>query len=357
MVRHAAAGTRIWVLFAVLLVVLEGTRAFGAEGAVNSSLVLGLFHKFHKPPWGGGNQFLIALARELRKKSIVVNQLSKPRDDINLYLANAITFKFEDLLNQEGSGKNRIVHRVDGPYYSARYGKDPRISRSDPWRAFEDEKVWNINNKLACATIFQSKWSYDMNILLGYKPKEPYFIIPNSVDAEIFNSVNRTTWEAHPQRKTRLISSAWASNERKGYKTHDWLDKNLDFGRFEYTFIGNVFKDSRFSNIRIMEPVGSRELGVILKSFDIYIAASYLEPCSNALIEALVSGLPVIYQKGSGHDDLVGDAGLGYDTATEIPQLLDKITSDYESYQSRIKVETMTSITERYLAVFDYCSA
>ena len=337
------------------LLLIAGTEETVSKGE-NSSLALGLFHKFHKPPWGGGNQFLIALARELRKKSIVVHQLSKPREDINLYLANAITFRFEELLKQEGSQKNRIVHRVDGPYYSARYGKDPRVSARDPWRSSEDEKVWHINNKLACATIFQSKWSYDMNILLGYKPKEPSYIIPNSVDADIFNSKNRTVWEPYPKRKTKLISSAWANNQRKGYKTHDWLDKHLDFDRFEYTFIGNVFKDSRFSNVHIMEPLGSEELGILLKSYDIYIAASYLEPCSNALIEALVSGLPVIYQRGSGHDDLVGEAGLGYNSSDEIPGLLNKVTNDYKFYQSRIKVETMASISERYLAVFDRCS-
>ena len=27
---------------------------------------LGIFHEFHTPPYGGGNQFLLALVRELR---------------------------------------------------------------------------------------------------------------------------------------------------------------------------------------------------------------------------------------------------------------------------------------------------
>lgn len=34
-------------------------------------------------------------------------------------------------------------------------------------------------------------------------------------------------------------------------------------------------------------------------------SASYLEPCSNALLEALASGLPTLYQDGSGHNELV----------------------------------------------------
>lgn len=323
--------------------------------SVEQNFSIGLFHKFHKPPWGGGNQFLIALAQRLRMKGIIVTPVSGPRDDLRLYLANAITFKFDELLNEENNGNKLIVHRVDGPYYSARYGKDPRLSRGEPWRAAEDEKVWRINNKLACATIFQSKWSYDMNVLLGYRPKEPYFIIPNSVDSNIFNSKRRSVWDTAVDRQISLISSAWASSERKGYKTHKWLDENLDFKRFNYTFIGNVFKDTNFTNIMVNKPVGSEQLSMELRKFDIYIAASFLEPCSNALVEALASGLPVVYQKGSGHDDLVGEGGLGYDSPSEIPELLNRIVRDYPSFQSRIKVETMESIAERYLDVFKRC--
>ena len=37
----------------------------------------------------------------------------------------------------------------------------------DPWRAREDDRVYEINNEFACASIFQSKWSYDMNVMLG----------------------------------------------------------------------------------------------------------------------------------------------------------------------------------------------
>lgn len=313
------------------------------EGSGNFSV--GLFHKFHKPPWGGGNQFLMALTKELRSQGKVVNEVSEARDDIGVYLGNAITFKFERVLQQSKTKKIMMIHRVDGPYYSARYAKDPRLHRHEPWRAGEDEQVWKLNSQLACATIFQSKWSYDMNILLGYKVKEPYYIIPNGVDESIFNANNRVSWSAN--RKTRLISSAWAANERKGYKTHKWLDEHLDYTKYEYLFIGNVVNDLTFSNITVQKPTGSKELGAILRSMDIYIAASFLEPCSNALLEALACGLPVVFQKGSGHDDLVKEGGIGYDSPEEIPVLLDTITKNYNEYQSKIKVESMKEISMR----------
>ena len=333
-------------LFAIVLYqlkVVEGSNNF----------TIGIFHKFHKPPWGGGNQFLMALAKELRLQNMNVEEVSEARDDIDVYLGNAITFKFERILQQSKTRKIVMVHRVDGPYYSARYAKDPRIHRHEPWRAGEDEQVWRLNSELSCATIFQSKWSYDMNVLLGYTIKEPYYIIPNGVDDSIFHARSRMSWSTN--RKTRLISSAWAANERKGYKTHKWLDENLDFTQYEYLFIGNVVNDLTFSNITVKKPTGSRELGQILRNMDIYIAASFLEPCSNALLEALACGLPVLYQKGSGHDDLVKGAGLGYDNEKEIPALLDTIINDYDAYQSMINVESIKSIASQYLNVTKKC--
>ena len=322
------------------------------QAAANFSI--GVFHKFHKPPWGGGNQFLMALTKELRSRDMIVEEVSDVREDIGVYLGNAITFKFERVLQQRKTREIIMVHRVDGPYYSARYAKDPRLHRHDPWRAGEDEQVWRLNAELACATIFQSKWSYDMNLLLGYKIKEPYYIIPNGVDDSIFNANNRVQWDI--SRKIRLISSAWAANERKGYKSHKWLDDNLDFTKYEYLFIGNVVNDLTFSNIKHRKPTGSKELGDILRSMDIYIAASYLEPCSNALLEALACGLPVLFQKGSGHDDLVKQGGIGYSRPEEIPALLDTLVRNYSEYQSRIKVESMRGISDRYLSVMKRCN-
>jgi hypothetical protein len=40
------------------------------------------------------------------------------------------------------------------------------------------------------------------------------------------------------------------------------------------------------------------------------LAASSLEPCSNALLEALNSGLPTIFLDGSGHNELVRETRL-----------------------------------------------
>ena len=43
--------------------------------------------------------------------------------------------------------------------------------------------------------------------------------------------------------------------------------------------MGNVPEKYHFNNINALPPVGSEELAPVLRTKDIYIAASFLEPC------------------------------------------------------------------------------
>jgi len=322
---------------------------------------VGVFHVFRKPPWGGGNQFLMALVGEYRRRGIkVVENIIE--DGVDLYMANAVTFKTEPFREaarkrpkrKGGGGSIKLVHRLDGPYYSSRYAKDPRVEASDPWRAKEDDRVFDINKEFACATIFQSRWSYEMNLALGYSPVTPMRIIPNAVDPKIFHAAGRATWDEHG-RRTRLLSSSWADNMRKGFATFQWLDENLDFTVYDYTFLGNVPEGFSFRNLRVVPPVTSEELAPELRQHDIYLATSFLEPCSNALLEALASGMPVVYQDGSGHGELVKDAGLSYKDPAEIPSLLARIRADYRNFQARIDIMSINQVADAYLEVYSTC--
>ena len=119
------------------------------------------------------------------------------------------------------------------------------------------------------------------------------------------------------------MSSAWSDNPRKGKDTYKWLDKHLDFDRFEYTFVGRI--KEKFENIKILDAVGSEALAEQLKLHDIYVTASEKDPCSNSLVEALACGLPAVFYDDGGHPELVGYGGLGFRNKESIPTYLIKL--------------------------------
>jgi SAM-dependent methyltransferase len=228
-----------------------------------------------------------------------------------------------------------MIHRVDGPIGAYR-GRDDGT----------DRRIQQINQELADVTVFQSRYSLDAHKSLGLDFKQPVAIM-NAVDPGFFFPDSRRG--GLDKRKVRLISSSWSSNPNKGAATYQWLDKNLDWARFEYTFVGR--SEASFQHIRVVPPVASRELADLLRQHDIYIAASLHDPCSNALLEALACGLPAIYAESGGHPEIVGGAGFGFSASESIPALLERLVHEYEERRRWIAIPTLAHVATQYLSV------
>ena len=95
----------------------------------------------------------------------------------------------------------------------------------------------------------------------------------------------------------------------------------------------------------------SEQLAGILREQDIYITASQNDPCSNAVIEALACGLPVLYRNDGGHPELVGYGGLPFSEQGDIVPQLETIAANYEMFQRLIAVPTMDEVAESYLTL------
>jgi len=297
-----------------------------------------IFHRFYRPPYGGGNQFLLALRGELQRRGLRMenNTISKAT---RACLFNSFNFDFDRLrcLRRDGC---RMIHRVDGPIASYRGSEDGT-----------DGRIRAINQELADATVFQSRYSLEAHDALGLKFKSPT-IIMNAPDPLIFHPADRH--QAPRGRKIRLISSSWSSNPNKGAATYQWLDESLDWNKFEYTFVGP--SEVAFRQIRAIGPVASRELASLLREHDIYITASLHDPCSNALLEALACGLPAIYAQSGGHQEIVGEAGFGFSEPESVPVLLDRLISEYEDRCCRISIPTLAHVADQYLAVMGFAT-
>ena len=282
---------------------------------------------FVKGPYGGGNQFLKGLQKQMKKKDWLVEHQLKS----NIVLFNSFQFD-ENHLNK--FKEKRAVHRVDGPVILVR-GADQHL----------DDKLFKANNEVADITIFQTFWSMCAALELGYCPINPVVII-NAVDQHIFNKKGKLPFSS--TRKTKIISTSWSNNPRKGGPIYKWLDQNLDFNKYEYTFVGRV--SEKLENIKIIPPVPSNELAEILKKQDIYITASAKDPCSNALIEALSSGLPALYLNSGGNPEIVKKGGLPFSEKEQIPELLKRIIENYTEFQDKIEVVSMEEIAKKYIA-------
>ena len=292
-----------------------------------------IFHEFHAPPYGGGNQFLLALVRELRGRGLVVeaNRLSGATPAC---LFNSFNFDFRRLRRFARDGV-RMVHRVDGPI--------------GVYRGFDDgtdDAIVRINGELADATIFQSHYSLEKHRELGLELTSPV-VIRNSVDPAIFYPP--PTRAPLRGRRVRVIASSWSDNPRKGADILTWLDRNLDFDAYQLTFAGRT--QGAFRRIEVVGPLRSEALADLLRSQDVYLATSRDDPCSNALLEALACGLPAAILRSGGHPELVGDAGIGFEAAEEVPEVLALLVGELDRRRAAIRVPPIGEVADRYLEV------
>jgi glycosyltransferase involved in cell wall biosynthesis len=298
-----------------------------------SAADLAVFHEFRPPPYGGGNQFLLALVRELQGRGlgVEVNRLS---GGTPACLFNSFNFDFARLRRFVRDGV-RMVHRVDGPI--------------GVYRGFDDgtdRRIASVNHELADATILQSRYSLDKHQELGLELRDPV-VIHNAVDPAIFHPAPAR--DPLPGRPLRVIATSWSDNPRKGAEVLEWLDRNLDLDSYELTFAGNT--QARLDRIRVVGPLASGPLAELMRAHDVYLAPSQDDPCSNALLEALACGLPAAFRRSGGHPELVGEAGIGFDDAEELPDVFARLAVELEARRATIRVPALADVADRYLEV------
>jgi glycosyltransferase involved in cell wall biosynthesis len=296
---------------------------------------ISIFHEYAPPPSGGGHQFMRALETELKQRGFRIENNSLSRST-PVCLFNSYNFNFKQLRRQRHRNC-RMVHRVDGPvsvYRGMDDGTDSRIAK--------------INSELADASIFQSQFSLNKHRELGFEFAQPC-VIMNAADPSIFNRQGRSPFD--PNRKIKLISTSWSDNLNKGAEIYQWLDRNLDWSRYEYVFIGRL--PLPMKNIRVAAPVEPETLATQLRESDVFITASRNDPCSNSLIEALSCGLPALTLNSGGHPEITGNGGLSFESPEDIPAALERLTASYTTYQEAIAVPLISDIATRYLEVLE----
>jgi glycosyltransferase involved in cell wall biosynthesis len=291
-----------------------------------------ILFSFHEGPYGGGNQFLKALKKSLKKFNIYEENIKN--SDVILFNSHHEIGRVIDLKVKH---PNKIfIHRIDGPIHSIRDSKP-----------YLDFQIYKLNFLLADGTIFQSEWSKKRNIISGLRKNRFETVIMNAPDGEVFFPENKTMPKLSNKDKCHLIAVSWSDNTNKGFDLYKFLDNRLDFNLYNMSFVGN--SPILFKNIKIIGPQNSYEIAKLLRESDIYIIGSKNDPCSNSLIEALSCGLPCVALNDGGHPEILRNGGEIFNTFEDCLEKIQLIKENYEKYMKKVVAPNIEDISNEYV--------
>ena len=274
-------------------------------------------YNFSGGPWGGGNQFLQFLYESFKEKKILTKNVNE--SDIVIFNSH---HNLKEVLKLKHKFKNKhFIHRIDGPLSS--YRKiDGKII---------DKLIFKFNGFLADYTIFLSNWSKKESNKNGFKTKTPFKIIYNQANPKYFFPPKK---KGKNSKRIKLIYYSWSNNPSKGFEYLTFLDKKLDFSKYEFSFIGNTNK--KFNNIKVYKPISNSKLCKLIHSHDLFIFCSKIESCSNTLLEAMRCQIPLIVKNSSSNPEIFNGNGQLFNSKED---LLKKINNFNFKKKNKIKVQ------------------
>ena len=110
-------------------------------------------------------------------------------------------------------------------------------------------------------------------------------------------------------------------------------------------------------NIHMLGVVNRTEMARAMRSCDVLLNLSQNDPCPNVVIEALASGLPVLYKDSGGVPELVGGCGLPVEVDNYRTQL-DQVMAGKEELgrmarQRAVRMFSADVICQQYLRAIE----
>ena len=298
--------------------------------------------------WGGGNKFVSALIKELKKnKHEVIHHLNDNDIDLILiidprkYLANinygaGAVLKYILFKNPNSV----VVHRINEC--------DER----------KNTKLMNFflrtTNFCADHTVFVGSWL--KNLRVWDKRSTNHSVILNGSDKTFFNSKKGSKW--NNLKPIKIITHHWSNNYNKGFDIYKYLDKLL-FEKnwrniFEFTYVGNIPNNFTFHNAKHIQPKYDKELSNILKKHHIYLTASINEPGGNHQNEGGMCGLPILYRESGCMKEYCHGYGVSFKDQYDIEKSLKLIIKNYFKLKSKMQYfdRDIQTTVKNYIELF-----
>ena len=255
--------------------------------------------------------------------------------DYDVLFVNAWQTRYRAVYQQKKRLPNlRVAHRVDGA------GQD--YGRTDGADALQ-----KAVNSLADLTIFQSDYCRQSTMskfnIIGLDGPTIY----NPVDADFFTLQGDTLPEITQIDGPRILTAIWSPNPRKGAWRIPLLARaNPDV---QFIFVGQTTFDDPAPNVHPFSAMNRDQLAAAMRSCDAFLNLSENDPCPNIVIEAMASGLPVIYAPSGGTPELVGDAGQPIHSDDDFPSALNRILQDHPTYRSKARQRAESEFAQDHI--------
>lgn len=230
-------------------------------------------------------------------------------------------------LNAE-SGKTKFLNRLqkewDRTGVSWSYdpdGCDVRLCVSRPRTNIDMPSVVRIDGNLTTHKheISHAVRNFDLVIWQSEfcrKMGRQIFGIPKK-ECVVFNGASPDEFDARrPDGVSIVMSAKWKTRENKRLKR--MLDLAVEYlglhSELRFRVLGNIVVNvPRHPRIKYYGEVSNSKVKEIYSKSSCMLNLAWYDWCPNAVVEALVAGLPVICSGGTGVGEVVGDSGIVLD--------------------------------------------
>ncbi|MEX1248247.1 MAG: glycosyltransferase family 4 protein [Anaerolineales bacterium] len=205
------------------------------------------------------------------------------------------------------------MQRIDGA--AQNYGRDAEAD-------LRQGKV----NRLADLTIFQSQYARHSTREMFSVITQDGPIIHNPVDLQVFTPEGRR--RKFP-RRTQVACVTWSKNPLKGMsQVYEVAQRNPDV---DFILCGSYDNAPDLKNVHGQGYLKRSDLAIALRSCHLLLTFSKNEACPNHVLEALASGLPVLFEDSGAMQEVIGDCGQPV-SVESFPRQLEIILANLEIY-------------------------
>lgn len=287
--------------------------------------------KLQSGPWGGGNQFAIALADYLQRQGVKVVHHLRDRD-IDLIL---LTEPRKSSLSSAYTDREIITYLQ---YRNPEAIVVHRINECDERKGTDGVNRLLIEaNRYASHTVFIASWLEQLFLRGGIADKSRSVIL-NGADSSIFNPEGFHPWDRHAP--LRIVTHHWGGNWLKGFDIYEELDTMLAEPewkeRIRFTYIGRTPEDFRFKHATLIPPLSGKTLAAELRKHHLYVTASRNEPAGMHHIEGAMCGMPLLYIDSGALPQYCGGFGIEF-TPETFRQKLEEMLQSYGHWSGAVR--------------------